>query len=148
MQEPWFALLMSRCTAGVRRTHIAKQLGLSSTTLSMVINGTGPYGEGKASTAKVADRVVHTFGRYACPHLTEQAGENKVITAEECRAFAHCAAPTGSPRAMQHWQACRKCPHAASSAPPVPREPVPRKVIPIHPVHALSTKEASPHVVV
>lgn len=136
MQEPWYALLMSRCAGGVTRTLIAKQLGLSSTTLSMVINGTGPYGDGRASTAKFADRVVHTFGRYACPHLTEQAGESRVITAEECRAFAHCEPPTGRPRAMQHWQACRKCPHAAASAPPIERAPAPRKVIPIQPQEA------------
>ncbi len=105
MQEPWFALLKSRCVGAVQ-AHIAKALGISATSLSMILNGTGPYGEGKASTARIAERV---------------------ITAEQCRSIAHRLPPTGSPRDMQHWQACRKCPHLEASAPPVERDPIPRK---------------------
>ena len=127
MQEGWYSLLRTRCTGAVQAS-IAKQLGISAVALSMVLNGKGPYGEGKARTDHIADKVIHTFGRYICPHLTEEsAGEEKVITAEQCRAFAHRFAPTGSPRDMQHWQACRKCPHREASAPPVAREPIPRK---------------------
>lgn len=126
MTEQWFALLQSRCQGAVQ-ARVAKQLGISGTALSMVLNGTGPYGLGNASTARFADRVVHTFGRYPCPHLSSEAGgEERVITADECRAYAHSPAPTGSPRAMQHWQACHQCPHKAASAPPTPREARPR----------------------
>ena len=126
-QEPWFALLLSR-TQGTPRNQIVKQLGISPATLSQVLNGSGEYGKGKASTARIADKVLHTFGRYTCPHLTEEAGgEPQTVTAEQCRAFAHSPPPTGSPRAMQHWQACRRCPHREASAPPVERSPVPRK---------------------
>lgn len=122
MTEPWFALLQSRCQGAVQ-ARVAKQLGISGTALSMVLNGTGPYGSGSASTSRFADRVVHTFGRYPCPHLSSEAGGvERVITADECRAYAHCPPPTGSPRAMQHWQACHQCAHKASSAPPEPRE--------------------------
>lgn len=131
MQEPWFALLQSR-THGTPRSQVAKQLGISGAMLSQVLNGSGEYGKGKASTARIADKVLHTFGRYTCPHLTEEAGgEPQAITAEQCRAYAHREPPTGSPRAMQHWQACRQCPHRDASAPPIPREVRPRKVIPI-----------------
>jgi hypothetical protein len=127
MQEPWFQLLIERCKGAVR-ARIAEQLGISSTALSMVINATGPYGSGVASTERIAERVVHTFGRYACPHLTaESGGEECVITADQCRATAHRPPPTGSPRAMQHWQACRQCSHREASQPPVERVPVPRK---------------------
>ncbi|MDP3887045.1 hypothetical protein [Hydrogenophaga sp.] len=127
MQEPWFVLLTERCQGAVR-ARIAEQLGISSTALSMVINATGPYGTGAASTDRIAERVVHTFGRYACPHLTAEAGgEECVITADQCRAYAHRPPPTGSPRAMQHWQACRQCSHREASVPPVERIPVPRK---------------------
>jgi hypothetical protein len=52
---------------------------------------------------------------------------NVVITAEQCRGYAHRPAPTGSPRDMQHWQACNACPHKALTAPPEPREVKPRK---------------------
>lgn len=120
--EPWFALLGSR-TDGTPRSHVARQLGISPAALSQVLNGSGKYGTGEASTAHIAERVVHTFGRYRCPHLSEEAsGEEQMVSAEQCRAFAHRPAPTGSPRDMQHWQACRQCPHKAASAPPVPRE--------------------------
>ena len=129
MLEPWFLLLTERCQGAVRK-RIAEQLGISSTALSMVINGTGPYGAGSASTERFAERVVHTFGRYACPHLTAEAGgEECVITADQCRGHAHRPPPTGSPRAMQHWQACRQCHHREASAPPVERIPVPRKAV-------------------
>lgn len=113
-QEPWFALLLSR-TEGTQRSQVAKQLGISPATLSQVLNGSGLYGTGQASTERIADKVTHTFGRYTCPHLTEEAaGEPQVVTAEQCRGHA-----------------CQ-CPHKAASAPPVPRAIHPRnKVIPI-----------------
>ena len=131
-QEPWFALLLSR-TEGTQRSQVAKQLGISPATVSQVLNGSGLYGTGQASTERIADKVTHTFGRYTCPHLTEEAaGEPQVVTAEQCRGYAHSAPPTGSPRAMHHWQACRQCPNKAACAPPVPSAIHQRKtVIPI-----------------
>ncbi len=135
-QEPWFALLRSRVEAdGTTQASIARQLGISCGALSQVIHGTGAYGSGQASTERIANRVIHTFGRYPCPHLTEEAGgEAQVITAEQCRSWAHRPAPTASPRDMQHWQACRQCKHLDASAPPVPRAVQRRNVIPITPV--------------
>lgn len=123
MQEPWFALLQERAQRqDAVRAQMARQLGISAAALSQVLNASGCYGNGKAKTDRIADKVVHTFGRYSCPHLTaESAGDDQVITAEQCRAFAHREAPTSSPRDMQHWQACRQCKHREASAPPVPR---------------------------
>lgn len=132
MSESWFELLQQR-TEGQQRTQVAKTLGISPATLSQVLNGSGEYGKGTASTARVADKVVHTFGRYVCPHLTEEAGGvSQEVTADQCRAHAHRSAPS-TPRDMRHWQACYQCPHKAASAPPVARAVQPRnKVIPIH----------------
>lgn len=145
MQEPWFALLLDRCKGAVR-ARIAQQLGISPAALSLVINGTGPYGTGAASTARFAERVIHTFGRYPCPHLTAEGdGEDVVITADQCRTYAHRQPPTSSPRAMQHWQACRQCHHREASAPPVERIPVPRKTaraVPTNPINPEAPHEA------
>ena len=132
MSESWFELLQQR-TEGQQRTQVAKTLGISPATLSQVLNGSGEYGKGTASTSRVADKVVHTFGRYVCPYLTEEAGGvSQEVTADQCRAHAHRSAPS-TPRDMRHWQACNQCPHKAASAPPVARAVQPRnKVIPIH----------------
>lgn len=128
-QEPWFALLQAAAQTHPRKD-VAAMLGVSAPTVSQVLNASGKYGSGTASTLQLAERVIHTFGRYECPHLTEQASEPRVITADKCRTFAHRPAPSGSPRDMQHWQACQQCPHRAASAPPAPREVKPRKGTP------------------
>ncbi len=124
--EPWFALLQTACQ-NQQRQKVAEALGVSPPLLSQVLNGSGKYGTGEASTAKLAERVMHTFGRYECPHLTAENGAPHVITADECRVFSHRPAPIGSPRDMQHWQSCNACPHKAHTAPPVVREVKPRK---------------------
>lgn len=124
--EPWFALLQTAC-ASQQRQKVAEILGVSAPLLSQVLNGSGKYGTGEASTTRLAERVTHTFGRYECPHLTEQNGASHIITSEECRAFAQRPAPSGSPRDMQHWQSCNACPHKVHTAPPVAREAKPRK---------------------
>lgn len=125
--EPWFAILEG-AVATQKRKAVALALGVSAPTLSQVLNGSGKYGSGEASTGKLASKVEHTFGRFVCPHLTGQStGEVVILTASECRAFAHRPAPSGSPRDMQHWQACNQCPHKAHTAPPQQREVKPRK---------------------
>ncbi|MEX8193592.1 hypothetical protein [Comamonas guangdongensis] len=149
MQEPWFALLQERAQRPESvRAHMAKQLGISAAALSQVLNASGCYGNGTASTGRIAEKVIHTFGLYTCPHLTAEAsGDDQVITAEQCRAFAHREAPTSSPREMQHWQACLQCPHREASAPPVPRALQPRggrKVIPLVNGNAQEVRHASP----
>jgi hypothetical protein len=136
--QPWFALLADACDR-MKRKDVALALGVSAPQVSQVLNGSGKYGSGEAGTDKLAEKVLHTFGHYPCPHLSEQAGGRPVdITAEACRAYAHRTAPTGSPRDMQHWQACNSCPHKAHTAPPTPREVKARK-----PRTDPSTKESS-----
>lgn len=125
MLEPWYELLRTAC-AGSSRSALAQQLGVAAPTISLVLNGRGLYGTGAASTARIAERVVHLLGSYACPHLSEQHGTEWVITGAQCRAYAHRAPPTGSPRDLAHWQACRSCMHRPLSAPPPPRVVVAR----------------------
>lgn len=129
---PWFQMLLDACNR-MRKKEVAELLNVSAPLLSQVINRSGKYGTGEASTDKVAEKVLHTFGSWECPHLTEQNNEPKLLSPDECRVFAHRPPPIGSPRDIQHWQACTKCSHKAFTAPPVPRESKPRKsrVIPI-----------------
>ena len=127
MAEPWFALLQARAQV-VPRSRVAAELGLSLPAVSQVLNASGLYGSGQASTTRIADKVAHIYGRYVCPHLTaEEGGAEQTVSADDCRIYAHRPAPVGSPRAMQHWQECRRCPHFAPSAPPVPKPVRPRK---------------------
>lgn len=120
-KEAWFALLAQQCERS-NRQQVAKALGVSAPVVSQVLNGSGKYGAGQASTERLAQRVLHTYSRFQCPHLCEQQGEVRMLDADQCRAFAHRAAPSGSPRDLQHWQACNRCPHKAHTAPVVPRE--------------------------
>lgn len=128
MAEPGFALLVAACK-DAPRAQVAKRLGVSAPVVGQVLNGSGAYGSGKASPRKLFARVEAAYGHWPCPHLTEQSedGQPQVISASRCRDLAHRAAPTGSPRDIAHWQACRRCPHAAATTPPVPRPKVPRK---------------------
>lgn len=134
MSEPWFALLQAACAARSRK-QVADALAVSAPVVSQVLNASGKYGAGQAKTDKLAERVLHTYGRYPCPHLSEQKAETVVLSADECRAFAHRPAPAGSPRDMQHWQACLQCPHKGHTATPAPKAPqAPRpRVLHIHP---------------
>ena len=124
--EQWFEVLQV-ALRGKQRKDVAAMLGISAPALSQVMNASGKYGSGQASTDRIGEKVVHTFGRYECPHLSAEAGERQVITADTCRGYAHRPPPTASPRDMQHWQACNACTHKAASAPAPPRESKPRK---------------------
>lgn len=127
MDDPRFAMLQAACEREDQRT-VAQRVGVSDSVISQVLRGTGAYGSGAASPVRLFDKVEHKFGSYECPHLTEVYSEPRVITAAECRTYAHRAsAPTSSPGLMDHWRACSTCPHKALSAPAVPKVPKPRK---------------------
>lgn len=117
MDESWFALFESACAAhGV--TAVAQRLDVTRTCASMVKNGIGPYGTGKASTARFAARVrQYLDGAFECPFLTTFAGEPRLITGEQCRGFAYREPPTSNPHEGRHWRACRTCPQRV----PAPR---------------------------
>lgn len=120
--EPWFAIFQAAC-GREQKAQVAAKLGVSGSVVSQVLHSTGLYGLGTASTERIATKVMHTFGRYECPHLTQQYGEPKVITADKCREYAHRSAPSGSPGDLAHWRACSTCTHKTLAVPAPPRVP-------------------------
>lgn len=146
MADPRFAMLKDACSDGTPRAQVATRLGVSAPVVTQVLNGTGAYGSGKASPAKLFIKVEATFGHWVCPHLTEQSdrGEPQIIIAARCRELAHRTVPTGSPRDLAHWQACRKCPHYVPTTPPQPRPVVPRKKRPADQAEPTASASASP----
>jgi transcriptional regulator with XRE-family HTH domain len=118
MDEPWFHVLTDACKASSQRK-VAERLDVSNGAISQVINGTGLYGTGKASTEQIAQRVLHRLESWSCPYLSERStdGQAVVINGEQCRDYAHRSAPSLNPQAMQHWQACHRCEHRKWTAP-------------------------------
>lgn len=126
MSEPWFALLRDACERLDSNVLVAGALGVSAPLVGQVLNGSGAYGRGEASTRRIAERVLNTYGNWPCPYLTDGEPVEHVISAEQCRGYAHRDAPTRSPRDLAHWRACQSCPRKERTAPPAPRVVVPR----------------------
>lgn len=126
-QEPWFGLLRAAVQRSTQRK-VAQQLAVAESLVNQVLRGTGEYGKGTASTRRFAQRVNDAFGKWECPYLSD-AEAPREISAEQCRSFAHREAPTGSPRDLAHWRACRACPQKEHSAPPVAKVQLVRKPI-------------------
>lgn len=144
MADPAYAMLVAACDREDQAT-VAGRLGVSGSTVSQVLRGSGQYGTGAASPQRLFDRVVHKFGAYECPHLSQQYAEPRVITAAECRSYAHRATPPiGSPGLMAHWRACATCPHKALSAPAAPKTQPPRKQRPAGPLPAAAEASTPP----
>lgn len=60
MQEAWFTILHQQATL-MLRCALARALQVSPVTVSQVLNGTGKYGSGQCSTARMAQRVLYVF---------------------------------------------------------------------------------------
>lgn len=60
MAEPWFLILQAVCME-YPRVDVARSLGVSAPFLSQVLNGSGKYGRGEASTHRLAERVLRKF---------------------------------------------------------------------------------------
>jgi len=60
MAEPWFLILQALCME-YPRADVARTLGVSAPFISQVLNGSGKYGRGEASTHKLAQRVLNRF---------------------------------------------------------------------------------------
>jgi hypothetical protein len=127
MQEQWYLLLFNVCKT-TQRKQAAQALGVSAATVTQVLNGTGLYGAGKASTDAIKAKVMHRYGAFECPHLTDLFGEARIITSDECRMHAsRTTVPIGSPGAMAHWRACGNCAHKPQVLPAVVKPPRSRK---------------------
>lgn len=122
--ERWFEMLGEAIDRS-SQSAVARQLGVSPSLINQVVRGGGNYGTGVASTEAIARRVLDSYGNWTCPYLSDDQ-QPRVISAEQCRTYAHRDAPTGSPRDLAHWRACRSCAMKDHSAPPAQRIPIPR----------------------
>jgi hypothetical protein len=100
----WLELLQ-KAVAASNRTQVAATLGVSRTSVSLLLSG--KYGAG---TSKMAELVIQTYTRTSCPYL------GRDIPKSECDSHANAAIPTSSPRAMKHWRACITCPNKRSES--------------------------------
>jgi len=94
----WLALLQREVDRSSRQK-VADQLGVSRTTVSLVL--AGKYG---AATDAVAQRVLSTFGHIDCPVMGK-------ILPKQCEAYHSRPAPLNNPVAMQHFRICQSCVH-------------------------------------
>lgn len=99
MQEQWFAILKARVDVS-SRSSVARDLGYSTTAISLIMNG-----KYAGSTDKVSTRVLEVYTRIACPHT---GAEMPLLM---CIETANGKAPTHNPMKMSHWRACQHCPH-------------------------------------
>lgn len=114
----WLDLINAEVVASGSISATAKRIGVSRSALSQVINQCGPYGTGKASVSKLAEKAVRVLTQVTCPFLTEFQGAVTVITGAQCREHADREIPpVNSPRDLRHWRACQACPHRAKYAP-------------------------------
>lgn len=119
-EAQWIAIVRADVAASGSINKTAKRIGVSRPALSQILNGIGHYGTGKASTAKVEEKVMNTIGMVACPFLSEYHGAEHRITGLQCREYAYRAKPpTNVPRDMQHWRSCQGCPKRVNAAPKV-----------------------------
>lgn len=100
MTADWRTLLEDAVKAS-NRAEVARVLGVSRATVSMLLSGT--Y---QGATTRMAALVVAKFGDGSvhCPHL------DAPLRVPECRAWFTRPQPTSSAGALKHWLACRTCP--------------------------------------
>lgn len=99
-QPPLFVRLLAAEVGASNRTRTAERVGISRTAVSLVL--VNKYSS--PSTAGVERRVLDSLGRIEC------AAVGETLTIEQCQSYREKPAPTHNPQAMQHWQACQRCP--------------------------------------
>lgn len=98
MNKDWLELLSEAVNASSRAA-VAKELGVSRPSVSLLLSGTYP-----GNTNRMAARIMERYARVDCPHT------GKSVTPEHCRRFTG-QVPSSSPAALRQWRACRACPH-------------------------------------
>lgn len=104
MHKDWLTLLSEAVNAS-SRTNVAKELGVSRPSVSLLLSGSYP-----GNTNRMAARVMERYARVDCPHT------GKSVTPDHCRKFTG-QVPSSSPAALRQWRACRACPHTPETNP-------------------------------
>lgn len=117
----WLELVRAEVQASnIKET--ARRMGCSRSALSQVLNGCGPYGTGKVSTAALKQKAILAFTKVHCPFLSQFHGEPTVITSADCRKYANRETPPiNNPRALRHWRDCQTCAHRPTQSDATPR---------------------------
>lgn len=92
----WLALLRRAVEAG-SRADAARELGVSRSSVSLLLNGRYPGG-----TERMEARIRERYSKRTCPHT------GRGVTASDCAARAGDM-PTSSPAALRQWRACQTC---------------------------------------
>lgn len=95
----WIDLLRAQ-VAAASLAAVADRVGLSRTTVSLVLAGKYP-----ASTDNIAGKVRDAFAARHCPHL------NAALAGDACQRFRDRAMPRSSARDLRHWRTCQTCSH-------------------------------------
>lgn len=98
-EPPLFVRLLGAEVARSNMAAAGKRIGMSRTTVSLVLSNRYP----SPSTDGVERRVMDVLGRIECVAM------DQVITAEQCQSYRKKPAPTHNPQAMQQWKACQHC---------------------------------------
>ena len=84
---------------------VAERVGLSRSTLSLVLAGKYPA----KSLNNVEKKVRDALDRWPCPYY------GLVIHATDCRAWRERPMPQSSARDIRFWRTCQGCPHHPAS---------------------------------
>lgn len=96
----WLELLRAAVAAS-SISAVAGQIGLSPTTVSLVLAGKYPARTLDGVAQKVRDALDH----WRCPHLEID------LPGYRCVAWRTRPMPRSSARELRHWRACQTCPH-------------------------------------
>lgn len=105
MNEDWFVRGLMREVRASSITRVASMLGVKRVTLSIFVNGQGEYGTGKAKPDRMKARYLQAFEGIPCSF------EGRVVDVDHCREQALQRAPIHNPMKLEHWRACKACPH-------------------------------------
>lgn len=103
--QKWFQVLTDE-VAKSSKSEVARQIGYSRPTVSLVMSGNYDGG-----TSAIATKVMEIFtDQVACPFL--HADINK----GQCVDYQSRPMPTSDPQQLRHWMSCRnECPHCSQS---------------------------------
>lgn len=101
--DPLWLWLLRRAVAASAPIKVARQLGVSRSSICMVLSGTYP-----GTAEKLRSRALEVLGEtLQCPHTKSD------VTVADCYQIGGSAKPPiNRPLEIPHWHACQACPHS------------------------------------